>query len=54
MSDMDHRELDEEAPEFERQGLKPSSEPEEEPEPDPARPPGEDLEWRGRRAVRGS
>ena len=36
MSDMDHRELDEDAPEFERQGLKPGSEPEEEPEPDPA------------------
>jgi hypothetical protein len=40
MSDMDHRELDEDAPEFERQGLKPKprSEPEAEPEPDPARP----------------
>jgi hypothetical protein len=38
MSDMDHRDLDEDAPEFERQGLKPRSEPEEEPEPDPARP----------------
>jgi len=32
MSDMDHKELDEDAPEFERRGLKPPPEPDEEPE----------------------
>jgi hypothetical protein len=33
MSDMDHKELDEDAPEFERQGLKPEEQRDDEPEP---------------------
>ncbi len=38
MSDMDYKELDEDAPEFEKKGLKRHEQPDEEPEPDPPEP----------------